>query len=94
MSEPASGRVPTSTYRLQISEEFDLFEATARLEYLHDLGVDWVYLSPLLAAEPAFSISLTRHLATQLQASQSLDLAPSPRPETKPPPPSFTDFQR
>ena len=31
---------------------FDLFEAARRLPYLHDLGVDWVYLSPLLAAEP------------------------------------------
>ena len=46
------GRVPASTYRLQISEDFDLFDATARLPYLQDLGVDWVYLSPLLAAEP------------------------------------------
>ncbi|WP_435746918.1 malto-oligosyltrehalose synthase [Nocardioides sp. SYSU DS0663] len=45
-------RVPVSTYRLQISEEFDLFEAARRLPYLHALGVDWVYLSPLLAAEP------------------------------------------
>ena len=42
---------PTSTYRLQITPDFDLFEATKRLSYLHDLGVDWVYLSPLLAAE-------------------------------------------
>ena len=45
-------RTPVSTYRLQITEDFDLFEATRRLPYLHDLGVDWVYLSPLLAAEP------------------------------------------
>jgi len=45
-------RVPTSTYRLQVRPDFDLFEATAQLRYLHDLGVDWVYLSPLLAAEP------------------------------------------
>ena len=44
--------MPASTYRLQISEDFDLFDATARLPYLQDLGVDWVYLSPLLAAEP------------------------------------------
>jgi len=44
-------RVPTSTYRLQITEEFDLLAAAATLPYLHDLGVDWVYLSPLLAAE-------------------------------------------
>src|SRR6187402_1622838 len=45
-------RTPVSTYRLQITPEFDLFEAARRLPYLHDLGVDWVYLSPLLASEP------------------------------------------
>ena len=44
-------RAPQSTYRLQISEDFTLFNAAARLEALHDLGVDWVYLSPLLQAE-------------------------------------------
>ena len=43
---------PTNTYRLQITADFDLFEAARRLPYLHDLGVDWVYLSPLLVAEP------------------------------------------
>ena len=46
---------PVSTYRFQITEEFDLFEASRRLDYLRDLGVDWVYLSPLLAAEPGSS---------------------------------------
>lgn len=45
-------RTPVSTYRLQITPEFDLFEAARRLAYLHALGVDWVYLSPLLASEP------------------------------------------
>lgn len=45
-------RIPRSTYRLQISPDFDLFEASRRLPYLHRLGVDWVYLSPLLASEP------------------------------------------
>ena len=45
-------RRPVSTYRLQINADFDLFEAARRLPYLHELGVDWVYLSPLLAAEP------------------------------------------
>jgi (1->4)-alpha-D-glucan 1-alpha-D-glucosylmutase len=44
-------RAPRSTYRLQLTSDFDLFEAARRLPYLHDLGVDWVYLSPLLAAE-------------------------------------------
>lgn len=57
MSEPKSSPSdprpsPVSTYRLQITEQFDLFEAARRLPYLHDLGVDWVYLSPLLASEP------------------------------------------
>ncbi len=45
-------RVPVSTYRLQITPEFDLFEAARRLPYLRDLGVDWVYLSPILQSEP------------------------------------------
>jgi (1->4)-alpha-D-glucan 1-alpha-D-glucosylmutase len=48
----AAVRVPTSTYRLQINARFTLHDATALLPYLHDLGVDWVYLSPLLKAEP------------------------------------------
>jgi len=44
-------RVPASTYRLQITEDFDLLEAARTLAYLHELGVDWVYLSPVLASE-------------------------------------------
>ncbi len=44
-------RTPASTYRLQITEDFDLFAAARVLPYLHDLGADWVYLSPILASE-------------------------------------------
>ncbi len=44
-------RIPASTYRLQITESFDLLAAARELTYLHQLGVDWVYLSPLLASE-------------------------------------------
>lgn len=43
--------VPRSTYRLQITEEFDLLAAARTLTYLRELGADWVYLSPILAAE-------------------------------------------
>ncbi|MDT0181597.1 malto-oligosyltrehalose synthase [Microbacterium sp. ARD31] len=43
-------RRPVSTYRLQIRESFDLDAARGVVEYLRDLGVDWAYLSPLLAA--------------------------------------------
>ncbi|HSU03681.1 MAG TPA: malto-oligosyltrehalose synthase [Nocardioides sp.] len=52
MTEEMAARVPQSTYRLQVTPEFDLHAAAGRLSYLHDLGVDWVYLSPLLASEP------------------------------------------
>jgi len=45
-------RVPASTYRLQVTADFTLFDAASVLPYLHDLGVDWVYLSPILRAEP------------------------------------------
>ena len=45
-------RIPASTYRLQITETFDLHAAAEVLPYLAGLGVDWAYLSPLLAAEP------------------------------------------
>ncbi|HEY4267273.1 MAG TPA: malto-oligosyltrehalose synthase, partial [Galbitalea sp.] len=42
--------IPRSTYRLQIREAFPLDSAVDITEYLHDLGIDWVYLSPLLKA--------------------------------------------
>jgi (1->4)-alpha-D-glucan 1-alpha-D-glucosylmutase len=35
-----------------VSPDFTLHDAAGVLPYLHDLGVDWVYLSPLLASEP------------------------------------------
>jgi (1->4)-alpha-D-glucan 1-alpha-D-glucosylmutase len=43
--------VPVSTYRVQVRAEFDLFATAAIVDYLHALGVDWIYLSPLLQAE-------------------------------------------
>jgi len=42
--------LPSSTYRLQIRETFDLDRAAEVTDYLADLGADWVYLSPLLTA--------------------------------------------
>ena len=41
---------PLSTYRLQIRPGFDLDAAAGITAYLRDLGVSWVYLSPLLRA--------------------------------------------
>lgn len=45
-------RVPTSTYRFQVSKELDLHEVARLAEHVRELGADWLYLSPLLAAEP------------------------------------------
>ncbi|MFM9275288.1 malto-oligosyltrehalose synthase [Pseudarthrobacter sp. NKDBFgelt] len=44
-------RTPASTYRLQIRSSFTLFDAAEKVPYLKELGVDWVYLSPILTAE-------------------------------------------
>jgi (1->4)-alpha-D-glucan 1-alpha-D-glucosylmutase len=48
-------RTPSSTYRVQVTADFDLRATAALLPYLHDLGVGWVYLSPVLQAEPGSS---------------------------------------
>ncbi|MCU1438302.1 MAG: putative sugar synthase [Naasia sp.] len=44
-------RQPVSTYRIQVRKSFDLNATAEVVDYLHDLGADWVYLSPLLEAE-------------------------------------------
>ncbi|GAB3562796.1 malto-oligosyltrehalose synthase [Spelaeicoccus albus] len=48
-------RTPVSTYRLQVRESFDFDAAAAVLDYVRGLGADWVYLSPVLQAEPGSS---------------------------------------
>ena len=50
-------REPLSTYRLQISSSFTLDAAAELIDYLADLGADWVYLSPILEAEPDHSVA-------------------------------------
>ncbi|WP_427017491.1 malto-oligosyltrehalose synthase [Pseudarthrobacter sp. P1] len=44
-------RSPASTYRLQIRADFTLQDAAETVPYLKSLGVDWIYLSPILTAE-------------------------------------------
>jgi (1->4)-alpha-D-glucan 1-alpha-D-glucosylmutase len=45
-------KTPVSTYRIQVREAFDLDEAAKLVDYVKALGADWIYLSPLLEAEP------------------------------------------
>lgn len=44
-------QIPASTYRLQITPDFTFDRAAEVLDYLADLGVDWIYLSPVLQSE-------------------------------------------
>jgi (1->4)-alpha-D-glucan 1-alpha-D-glucosylmutase len=44
-------RTPASTYRLQVRSGFTLQDAAEVVPYLKSLGVDWIYLSPILTAE-------------------------------------------
>jgi (1->4)-alpha-D-glucan 1-alpha-D-glucosylmutase len=45
-------RVPTATYRLQLTPDFGFRQAAAQARYVSDLGVSHVYLSPILQAAP------------------------------------------
>ncbi len=44
-------RTPASTYRFQLNADFTLQDAAAQVPYVKSLGVDWIYLSPILTAE-------------------------------------------
>ena len=72
-----TSRVPASTYRLQITEEFDLLAAARTLGYLRDLGADWVYLSPLLSSESgsAHGYDVADHSAVDPSRGRSSGLA-------------------
>ncbi len=45
-------KIPLSTYRVQLHAGFTLQQLHEQLDYLHQLGIDWIYASPVLAAEP------------------------------------------
>jgi (1->4)-alpha-D-glucan 1-alpha-D-glucosylmutase len=45
-------RTPSATYRLQFNHLFPFDQATAIVDYLHDLGITDVYASPFLMARP------------------------------------------
>ncbi len=42
--------VPTATYRIQLNKDFRFADAIKILDYLHDLGISDLYLSPILAS--------------------------------------------
>ena len=50
--DPGQPWAPLSTYRLQLRPGFGFAEAGELADYLADLGVTHVYLSPILQANP------------------------------------------
>jgi (1->4)-alpha-D-glucan 1-alpha-D-glucosylmutase len=49
-AQARTAKVPSATYRLQITPDFTLSDAAQIADYLHALGVSHVYTSPLLRA--------------------------------------------
>ncbi len=49
-TETIRTRIPSSSYRLQLNNQFTFKQAGELVEYLHDLGITNCYTSPLLAA--------------------------------------------
>lgn len=45
-----ASHVPSSTYRIQLNQGFRFSDALRILDYLHDLGITDLYLSPVLAS--------------------------------------------
>ncbi|BAS16854.1 maltooligosyl trehalose synthase [Arthrobacter sp. Hiyo8] len=79
-------RTPVSTYRLQIRPSFTLQDAAALTGYLRELGVDWVYLSPILTAEEGsdHGYDVTDPPPLMLRAAASKGSRRSPRRLGKP----------
>jgi (1->4)-alpha-D-glucan 1-alpha-D-glucosylmutase len=48
--EAIRSRIPSSSYRLQLNNQFSFKEAADLVEYLHDLGISDCYTSPFLSA--------------------------------------------
>jgi (1->4)-alpha-D-glucan 1-alpha-D-glucosylmutase len=45
-------RIPVATYRVQFNRDFQLEDARAIVDYLHELGITDLYASPILKARP------------------------------------------
>jgi (1->4)-alpha-D-glucan 1-alpha-D-glucosylmutase len=51
-NQPRTGRVPVSTYRLQLNCHFNLEAVISLVEYLDQLGISDCYFSPIFKARP------------------------------------------
>lgn len=73
----AAGRVPRATYRLQLHRAFTFDDAAALAPYLAGLGVDTVYLSPILLSAPGslhgYDVNDYRRLDADLGGREGFD---------------------
>ncbi|NUP73212.1 MAG: malto-oligosyltrehalose synthase [Sinomonas sp.] len=69
-------RIPSSTYRLQIRPGFTLDDAASVVPYLHRLGVDWIYLSPILTpvqgSEHGYDVADPTHVDPERGGAEAL----------------------
>ncbi|MDT3767722.1 malto-oligosyltrehalose synthase [Gleimia hominis] len=73
----AERRTPVTTYRLQLTPEFDFAAATKTLDYLADLGITDVYVSPILQAAPGsthgYDVVDHTHVSTPLGGREGFE---------------------
>jgi len=72
-----SARIPLSTYRLQLGPHFTLEQASALVDYLHDLGITDCYASPLTQARPGSThgYDVTNHRVLNPEVGSEVELA-------------------
>lgn len=75
---PVEGRhLPLSTYRLQLSSQFTFADAIEVLDYLVELGVSDIYLSPILQAAPGsthgYDVVDHRHVNEELGGREGFE---------------------
>ena len=59
MPKPPLSHVPSSVYRLQFNEAFPLKKAITILPYLHSLGIDGIYSSPIFECASSHGYDVT-----------------------------------
>src|SRR4030095_10608494 len=70
-------RIPISTYRLQFNRDFRFTDALRLVDYLHELGITDLYVSPILKARPGsthgYDITDPTTLNPELGTSEEFD---------------------
>lgn len=70
-------KIPVSTYRLQLSMNFNFQQTISILDYLNNLGISDLYLSPITQANPGslhgYDVIDPNHLNDELGTQQDFD---------------------